>query len=78
MRLAWDPKRVIVQWVGIGTHTVESNSAPLVQMVACLSLVQQVKGSLPGEVENFLMKILYLEPKEWWRCTTSNRKIVPG
>ena len=29
----------------------------LAQMVACLPLVQQVRGSIPGAVENFHLKI---------------------
>ena len=33
-------------------------SAALAQMVACLPLVQQVRGSIPGGVVNFNLKIL--------------------
>ena len=32
----------------------------LAQMVACLPLVQQVRGSIPGGVVNFHSKIFYL------------------
>ena len=44
----------------------------LAQMVACLPLVQQVQGSIPGGVVNFNLKII---PRGWdgWRCTLSNR-----
>ena len=34
--------------------------AVLAQMVACLSLVQQVRGSIPGGVVNFHLKIFNL------------------
>ena len=34
--------------------------AALAQMVACLPLVQQVRGSIPGEVLNFNLKIFNL------------------
>ena len=34
--------------------------AVLVQMVECLSLVQQVRGSIPGGVVNFHLKIFNL------------------
>ena len=34
--------------------------AALVQMVACLPLVQQVRGSIPGRVVNFDFKIFNL------------------
>ena len=34
--------------------------AALVQMVACLPLVQQVRGSIPGGVVNFNLKIFNL------------------
>ena len=37
--------------------------AALAQMVACLPLVQQVGGSIPGGVVNFNMKILNLGAK---------------
>ena len=45
--------------------TLLSKSIPqpfpaLVQMVACLPLVQRVRGSIPGGVENFHMKNLNL------------------
>ena len=32
----------------------------LAEMVACLSLVQQVRGSIPGGVVNFHLKIFIL------------------
>ena len=32
----------------------------LAQMVACLPLVQQVRGSIPGRVVNFYLKIINL------------------
>ena len=35
-------------------------TAALAQTVACLPLDQQVRGSIPGEVKNFIMKILNL------------------
>ena len=34
--------------------------AALAQMVACLPLIQQVRGSIPGEVVNFHLKIFKL------------------
>ena len=34
--------------------------AALVQMIACLPLVQQVRGSVPGGVVNFHLKIFNL------------------
>ena len=34
--------------------------ATLAQMVACLPRVQQVRGSIPGGVINFHLKIFYL------------------
>ena len=34
--------------------------AALAQMVACLPLVQQVRGSIPGGVVNFYLKIFNL------------------
>ena len=34
--------------------------AALAQMVACLPLVQQVRGSIPGGLVNFNLKIFYL------------------
>ena len=37
--------------------TCTSELAALAQMVACLSLVQQVRGSIPGGVVNFHFKI---------------------
>ena len=36
------------------------NIAALAQMVACLPLVQQVRGSIPGGVVNFNLKIFNL------------------
>ena len=36
------------------------NCAMLTQMVACLRLVQQVRGSIPGGVVNFNLKIFNL------------------
>ena len=35
----------------------EQKLAALAQMVACLPLVQQVRGSIPGGVVNFHLKI---------------------
>ena len=37
-----------------------SQLAALAQMVACLPLVQQVRGSIPGGVVNFHLKIFNL------------------
>ena len=37
--------------------------AALTQMVACLPLVQQVRGSIPGRVINFHLKIFNLEAR---------------
>ena len=34
--------------------------AALAQMVACLPLVQQIRGSIPGRVVNFHLKIFNL------------------
>ena len=36
----------------------------LAQMVACLPLVQQVWGSIPGRVVNFHLKIFNLEARK--------------
>ena len=35
-------------------------AAALAQMVACLTLVQQVRGSIPSGVVNFILKIFNL------------------
>ena len=47
--------------------TKEENNAveraALAQMVACLLLVQRVRGSITGEVVNFHLKIFYLGHK---------------
>ena len=59
--LAWNPKCIIVQWVGIGTRTHTQmkcknlQSVMLGQMVICLPLVWQAWGSIPSKVENFIM-----------------------
>ena len=37
--------------------------AVLAQMVACLPLIQQVQGSIPGGVVNFHLKIFNLEAR---------------
>ena len=37
-----------------------NNLAVLAQIVACLPLVQQVRGSIPGGIVNFHLKILNL------------------
>ena len=42
------------------TALVGFKLAVLAQMVACLPLVQQVRGSIPGRVVNFHMKIFNL------------------
>ena len=39
---------------------IKPQLAALAQMVACLPLVQQVRGSIPGEVVNFNLKIFNL------------------
>ena len=49
------------------------SSAALAQMVACLPLVQQVRGSIPGRVVNFHLKIFNFGAR---RGTLSNRYIV--
>ena len=54
----------------------EFQLAALAQMVACLPLVQQVWGSIPGGVVNFNLKIFNLGARRGWRCTLSNRQIV--
>ena len=41
-------------------ETLLSELAALAQMVACLPLVQQVRGSIPGGVVNFNLNIFYL------------------
>ena len=45
----------------------------LTQTVVCLPLLQRVWGSIPGEVENFIMKNFKLWTWEGWTCATSNR-----
>ena len=42
---------------------IEIQFAALAQMVACLPLVQQVQGSIPGGVVNFNLKIFNLEAR---------------
>ena len=42
------------------SFTLHINLAALAQMVACLPLVHQVRGSIPGEVLNFNLKIFNL------------------
>ena len=37
--------------------------AALAQMVACLPLIQQIRGSIPGGVLNFNLKIFNLEAR---------------
>ena len=44
--------------ISINIH--QSTLAALAQMVACLPLVQRVRGSIPGGVVNFHMKIFNL------------------
>ena len=41
-------------------NKLQSELAALAQMVACLPLVQQVRGSIPGRVVNFNLKIFNL------------------
>ena len=41
----------------LSVHLTRSILLALAQMVACLPLVQRVRGSIPGEVVNFLLKI---------------------
>ena len=43
-----------------GYSTSACKLAVLAQMVACLPLVQQVRGSIPGGVVNFHLKIFNL------------------
>ena len=54
-----------------GTLTRFSGLATLAQMVAFLPLVQQVRGSIPGGVVNFHLKIFNLG-LGGWRYTLSN------
>ena len=46
--------------------------AALAQTVECLPLVQQVRGSIPGGVVNFHLKIFNLRARRGG-CTLSNR-----
>ena len=48
----------------------------LAEMVACLPLVQRVRGSNPGGVVNFHLENFEPWGYEGWRCTFSNRQIV--
>ena len=41
-------------------YILSKSLAALAQMVACLPLVQQVRGSIPGGVVNFHLKIFNL------------------
>ena len=41
-------------------HILYSSPRALAQMVACLPLVQQIRGSIPGGVVNFHLKIFNL------------------
>ena len=44
----------------VTTRRYSSISYVLAQMVACLPLVQQIRGSIPGGVVNFHLKIFNL------------------
>ena len=46
--------------MGIQRKHILKEFAALAQMVACLPLVQQIRGSIPGEVVNFHLKIFNL------------------
>ena len=46
--------------IQINVNILYFKLAALAQMIACLPLVQQVRGSIPGEVVNFLLKIFNL------------------
>ena len=46
--------------ISIIYHPQKNWLAALAQMVACLPLVQQVRGSIPGGVVNFNIKIFNL------------------
>ena len=43
--------------IQFGVHRLGIQLAALAQMIACLPLVQQVRGSIPGGVVNFHLKI---------------------
>ena len=72
--IAWSPKHVKYNGLALGTHiivfvssaytdcgaTLYSAYYALAQMVACLPLVQQVRGSIPSGVVNFNLKIFNL------------------
>ena len=51
LHCSWKPK--------IASYTIQLLAA-LAQMVACLTLVQQVRGSIPGGVVNYNLKIFNL------------------
>ena len=50
----------IFKWHATWNLEIIYTLAALAQMVACLLLVQQVLGSIPGRVENFHLKIFNL------------------
>ena len=57
-------------------HLYSNKLAALAQMVACLSLVQQVRGSIPGEVVNFNLKIFNLGARRGGDVCMLRRHIV--
>ena len=46
--------------------------AALTQMVACLPLVQQIRGSIPSGVVNFHLKIFNLGARRGGDCTSQS------
>ena len=61
------PQILVIVTLGAGDDGVPNSAlqllAVLAQMVACLPLIQQVRGSIPGGVVNFLLKIFNLEAR---------------
>ena len=49
-----------IGYIVLKTYIILCQLAALAQVVACLPLVQQVRGSIPGGVVNFHLKIFNL------------------
>ena len=58
--------------VTLPTYNREGFFFSVTTSVACLPLVQQVRGSIPGGVVNFHLKIINLGARRGWRCTLPN------
>ena len=50
----------------------------LAQTVACLIVVQEIRDSVSGEVENFIMKILNFETRRGGNVELLNARLITG